>query len=31
MLKLLTDVYNSQAKKFGRPTYVDEKTFLSTQ
>jgi len=24
MMKLLTDVYNSQGKKFGRPQYVDE-------
>ncbi len=31
MLKLLTDVYNSQAKKFGRPAYVDQQTFLSAQ
>ncbi len=29
MMKLLTDVYNSQGKKLGRPAYVDEKTFLS--
>ena len=31
MMKLLTDVYNSQGKKLGRPAYVDEKTFLSSQ
>ena len=31
MMKLLTDVYNAQGKKFGRPQYVDEKTFLSAQ
>ncbi len=24
MMKLLTDVYNSQGKKIGRPEYIDE-------
>ena len=29
MMKLLTDVYNAQGKKFGRAPYINEETFLS--